>query len=174
MKKLLLPVTSVLSLIVALLFSTASFAQDAKPIASPRDSVSGKINGANITINYGSPAVKGRKIWGELEAYGKVWRAGANDATTFTTDKGVMIEGKALPAGTYTFFVIPTEGEWTVIFNKVPKQWGAYKYDQAQDALRVTIKPRKVSTLQERLKYVITKKGFELRWEYIQLPVSVK
>src|SRR5438067_13264250 len=104
----------------ALLVSTFAFAQDAKPIASPRDSVSGKAAGSTITINYGSPSVKGRKIWGGLEAYGKVWRAGANEATTFTTTKDIKVEGKPLAAGTYGFFLIPNEnGTWTVIFNKV-------------------------------------------------------
>ncbi|KAA8478518.1 DUF2911 family protein [Arcticibacter tournemirensis] len=176
MKKLFLLRTGALTLFVfAFLFSGSLVAQDAKPVASPRDSVSGKIGKANVEINYGSPAVKGRKIWGELEKYGKVWRAGANGATTFKTDKDVTVEGKTLPAGTYAFFVIPAEsGPWTVIFSKNAKQWGAYKYNESEDALRVSVSPRKVSDLQERLQYAITKKGFELRWEYIQLPVSVK
>ncbi len=161
--------------VYVLLFAVPSSAQEKKPVASPKDSVSAKIGKANVKITYGSPAVKGRAIWGGLESYGKVWRAGANDATTFKTDKDVKVEGQSLPAGTYALFVIPEENaEWTVIFNKVAKQWGAYKYDQSQDALRVKVKPRKVTDLQERLKYVITKAGFELRWEHIQLPVSVK
>jgi hypothetical protein len=85
-----------------------------------------------------------------LEKYGKVWRAGANEATVFTTSKDITVEGKKLPAGTYGFFAIPTETNWTVIFNKVAKQWGAYKYDQAQDALRVTVTPVKTA-MNERL-----------------------
>lgn len=160
--------------VFALFCSTVSFAQQTKPLASPRDSVSGKIGNATIEINYGSPAVKGRKIWGGLESYGKVWRAGANEATTFKTDRDIKVEGQTLPAGTYSFFVIPTESYWTIIFNKTAKQWGAYKYDEAQDALRVTVRPRKVSSLHERLRYVITGKGFELQWEYLEVPVSVK
>lgn len=157
----------------ALLTVTFAKAQD-KPIASPRDSVSGKVAGSTITINYGSPSVKGRKIWGGLEAYGKVWRAGANEATTFTTTKAIKVEGKALAAGTYGFFLIPTEsGTWTVIFNKVAKQWGAFKYDEKQDALRVTVKSKTVAK-HERLVYTVSAKGFSLLWDTVEVPVSVK
>lgn len=156
----------------AMLFSAVTFAQT-KPVESPRDSVSATVNGATISINYGSPSVKGRKVFGELEAYGKVWRAGANEATVFTTSKDIWVEGKKLPAGTYGFFTIPTATTWTIIFNKVAKQWGAYKYDEAQDALRVTVKPVK-STMNERLVYKITPKGFSLNWDKLSVPVKVK
>lgn len=156
--------------VLAAFFSLSSCAQ--KP--SPAATATGKIGAANVTINYSSPAVKGRKIFGELEPYGKVWRAGANEATTFEIDKPVMVEGKALPAGKYGFFVIPTEGDWTVIFNKVPNQWGAFKYDQAQDALRVNVKPKKSAALNERLAYVVNKNGIVLQWENVELPVAIK
>jgi hypothetical protein len=156
----------------AMLFSVITFAQD-KPVASPRDSVSAKVSGATISINYGSPSVKGRKVFGELEPYGKVWRAGANEATTFTTTKDITVEGKTLPAGTYGFFAIPTETTWTIIFNKVAKQWGAYKYEESKDALRVTVKPV-ASAMNERLVYKINAKGFSLNWDKISVPVSVK
>jgi hypothetical protein len=156
----------------AMLFSALTFAQT-KPIPSPRDSVSAKVGAATISINYGSPSVKGRKVFGELEPFGKVWRAGANDATVFTTSKDIWVEGKKLPAGTYGFFAIPTETTWTIIFNKVAKQWGAYKYDQSQDVLRVTVKPV-ASALSERLVYKINKKGFSLNWDKLSVPVAVK
>jgi hypothetical protein len=157
--------------VFAVLFSAMAWAQ--KPVESPRDSVSGVINGAKISINYGSPSVKGRKVFGELEKFGKVWRAGANEATVFTTSKDIMVEGKKLPAGTYGFFAIPTESTWTIIFNKVAKQWGAYKYDESSDALRVVVKPVK-SAKNERLVYKINKKGFSLNWDTLSVPVSVK
>ena len=155
----------------AVLFSSVTFAQ--KVIESPRDSVSATIKGAKISINYGSPSVKGRKVFGELEKYGKVWRAGANDATVFTTSKDIKVEGKALPAGTYGLFAIPTEGAWTIIFNKVAKQWGAYKYDESKDALRVTVKPV-ASKMSERLVYKLNAKGFTLNWDKLSVPVSIK
>ncbi|RFZ91912.1 DUF2911 domain-containing protein [Mucilaginibacter conchicola] len=156
--------------VCAMLFATLTYAQD-KP--SPRDSVSAKIGEATITINYGSPSVKGRKIWGELVPYDKVWRTGANEATTFTTDKDIMVEGKKLAAGTYGFFAIPTTGSWTIIFNKTAKQWGAFKYNESQDELRVTVKPIK-SAMNERLVYKINSKGFTLSWDKVTVPVKIK
>lgn len=143
----------------------------AKP--SPAATATGKIGATDVTVNYSSPGVKGRKIFGGLETYGKVWRAGANEATTVEFSKAVMVEGKALPAGKYGFFVIPAEGAWTVIFNKVSNQWGAFKYDEKQDALRVMVTPRKVA-LVERLVYEVAPTGLVLRWENVELPVSIK
>ena len=157
----------------ALLFITNSTFAQSKPVASPRDSVSAKINGATISINYGSPSVKGRKIYGELVPYGQVWRAGANEATVFTTSKDIWVEGKKLAAGTYGFFAIPTATSWTIIFNKVAKQWGAFKYEESQDALRVTVKPV-AAGMNERLVYKTNAKGFSLNWDKLSVPVTIK
>lgn len=149
-------------------------AQDKKP-ASPPAEAKGTINGANITIKYSSPFVKGRTIWGELVPYGQVWRAGANDATTFETSKAIKVEGKDLAAGTYAFFVIPEkDGTATLIFNTEAKQWGGYKYDIAKDALRVTVKTKRAKALAESLVYKIGKKDVTLAWENLEFPFSVK
>ncbi len=158
--------------ILALFMSLSSFGQ--KPVASPRDSVSGKIGKANVSINYGSPSVKGRIIWGDLVPYNKVWRAGANEATTFTTSQPLMVEGRQLAAGSYGFFVIPGEKEWTIIFNKTAKQWGAYEYKEKDDVIRVTVKPTKSDAMNERLVYKITANGIVLAWENLSVPVSIK
>ena len=145
----------------------------AKP--SPAATATGKIGTTDVTVNYSSPGVKGRKIFGGLEQYGKVWRAGANEATTVEFSKAVMVEGKALPAGKYGFFVIPAEsGQWTAIFNKEPKQWGAFKYDEKLDALRVMVTPRKTAAVTERLAYEVTPTGLVLRWENVEVPVAIK
>lgn len=166
---------AVASALLVLFVSTNVMAQEAKPKPSPAATATGKIKGANITINYSSPAVKGRKIWGGLEAYDKVWRAGANDATTFETDKDIKVEGKTLAAGKYSFFLIPREsGTWTAVFNKEPKQWGAYKYEEAKDALRVDVKVKPLAETQERLVYKIDNKGFTLNWDKVSVPVSIK
>jgi hypothetical protein len=159
----------------AFLVSSMVMAQDAaKKPASPHLGVQGKAAGATITIRYGSPYVKGRKIWGGLEPYGKVYRAGADSATTFTTDKDIKVEGKTLPAGKYSFFVIPVEsGQWTVIFNKTAEQWGAFKYDESKDELRVMVTP-KATEMHESLTYIITKNGFSMNWDKISIPVSIK
>lgn len=157
---------------LALLFSLTSFGQ--KKMASPRDSASGKIGKASVSINYGSPSVKGRKIWGDLVPYKKVWRAGANEATVFTTSQALMLEGKTLPAGTYGLFIIPSENEWIVIFNKTAKQWGAYEYKEKEDALRVTVKANKSANLNERLVYKVNANGIVIAWENLEVLVSMK
>ena len=119
---------------------------------SPKASVSQTIGFTDVIINYCRPGVKGRKIWGELVPYNIVWRAGANEATTINFSKNVLINGKKLAAGTYSFFVIPGEKEWTLIFNKVANQWGAFTYNELQDALRTKAKPVK-SEFHEWLEY---------------------
>ena len=158
--------------LIALLIVNFINAQD-KP-TSTKEVVTGKINGATITINYGSPSVKGREIWGKLVPFNQVWRAGANDATTFETDKEVTIEGSKLPAGRYSFFVIPNEKECVIIFNKEAKQWGAYKYKEKEDQLRVTVKQKVAKTKAEKLVYLIEKNTVSLNWENWTIPFSVK
>lgn len=160
--------------VCALLFSVKGANAQAKPVASPADSISAKIGKATIEIKYSSPSVKGRKIWGELVPFDKVWRAGANKATIFTTSEDIRVEGKPLAAGSYALFMIPTALNWTVIFNKTSDQWGAYKYEEGQDALRVAVKSKKVSASKENLTYVINKNGFVLQWENIEVPVTIK
>lgn len=142
------------------------FAVIAQEKASPAMKAEGTVAGAKITINYSSPAVKGRVIWGDLVPLGQVWRAGADDATTFTTSKDITVQGQKLAAGTYSFFVIPGETTSTFIFNKVSKQWGAYDYDAKQDALRVSVPSQQTSNMEERLVFEVTADGFEIRWEY--------
>jgi hypothetical protein len=159
-------------LVSGFLFSPCRFKAQ-KTIASPRDSVKGTIGETEISINYGSPSVKGRKIWGKLVPYNKVWRSGANEATVFKTTKPVKIEGKELPAGEYGFFTIPHDDAWTIIFNKVSRQWGAFEYNENEDALRVNVVPQKGVENSERLKYRLTKDGFDLVWENLEVPVKV-
>lgn len=189
MKKLL-KIKAIAGFVAALLISTTASAQmggAAKTIPSPRDSVSGTINGTTISINYGAPSVRGRKIFGDkgLQPYNVVWRAGANEATVFKTDKDITVEGKKLPAGRYTFFVTPGEKEWKIIFNSVatPGMWGITKDgandNPAKDVLVATVIPKTVP-MTERLKYVINPGGFSnaggfsLIWDTVEVPVSIK
>ena len=153
----------ILAFSLSIFFALAATAQE-KP--SPAKTAEGQVAGAKITINYSSPDVKGRTIWGDLVPFGKIWRAGANDATTFTTSKDITIEGQKLPAGTYSFFIIPGESQSTFVFNKVAKQWGSYTYDEKQDILRVNVASQQTSTLEERLVYEVKADSFEIRWEY--------
>ena len=163
----------VLTLSLSLL-STLTWAQ-----ASPAATASGKVGEANITIKYSSPSVKGRQIWGGLVPYNKVWRTGANLATVLETDKDIKIEGKALPAGKYSVYAIPGEKEWIIIINSQTGQWGITRAgetteDPAKDVLRVTVKPKKSDSANERLLYTINNKGFVLSWENLDVPVSIK
>lgn len=166
-----------LALVFCLLLSITSWAQNDKDDKSKRPSppatATGEIGDATVTINYGSPSIKGRKVWGELVPYGEVWRAGANEATTVEFSNDVMVEGKPLKAGKYSFYTLPGEDEWTVIFNKVPDQWGTV-YDEKQDALRVNVKPVKSAAMNEQLAYAVNDNGIVLRWENLEVPVTIK
>lgn len=162
---------------VALLISTVSFAQKKAPL-SPRDSTSGVVHGAHISINYDAPSVRGRKIFGGLLPFDKNWRAGANEATTFSTDKNITVGGKALPAGKYSLFATPGEKQWKIIFNSQLGEWGINHNgeandDPAKDVAVVTVTPKTVP-MTERLKYVITKNGFDLVWETTSVSVPIK
>ena len=159
----------------AIMLSFTALAQNAKPRISPPQLATGKIRHATVTISYSSPSVKGRVIWGALVPFDKVWRAGANEATTFETDKDIKVEGKVLPAGKYSFFLLPRQNAaWTAIFNKEPKQWGAFKYEESKDQLRVDIKPTALRDTVQALDYRITHKGFSLNWEKVSVPISIK
>lgn len=95
-----------------------------------------------VSVVYQRPSAKGRTVFGELVPYGQIWRTGANDATNITFQSEVSIEGQKLPAGTYALFTIPGKDEWTIVFNNNAKQWGAYTYEEADDVLRVKVKPQ--------------------------------
>lgn len=141
---------------------------------SPLKMTTGMIDGVKITINYGSPAVKGRQIWGALVPYNEVWRTGANEATNIEFSKDVLIEGQELKAGKYGLFTIPSENEWTIIFNSVWDQWGAYDYDASKDVLRIKVTPKTHEPLAERLDFIIGKNGISLVWEKLEVSFSVK
>lgn|SRR5690554_5444766 len=159
--------------ILAVSMMLISLVSNAQEKASPAKTAEGTVNGAKITINYSSPAVKGRTIWGDLVPYGKVWRAGANEATIFETNKDIKIQGKDLPAGKYTFFIIPGEEQSTFIFNSETGQWGT-NYDESKDVLRVQVQSQESSTFEERLVYEVNKTGFEVRWADGKGQVSIK
>jgi len=111
------------------------------PRTSPNAMVGQTIGITEMNITYGRPHVRGRDIFGELVSYDEVWRTGANEATTISFSTPVQIEGKSLDAGTYSFFTIPGENTWTLIFNNKAEQWGAYNYDSSKDALRIKVEP---------------------------------
>ena len=160
--------------LLLIFIASTNFAVGQEAKASPRESVTGKINEATISIDYGSPSVRGRKIWGALVPFDKIWRAGANEATTFKTDEDIMVKGKKLPAGNYSLFIIPNEKECIVIFNKKPDQWGAYNYSQNLDQLRVKVLPNKQSKSTEKLLFIIIDNAVALLWDNWEIPLEIK
>jgi hypothetical protein len=133
-------------------------------------------SGAVISIDYSQPSVKGRTIGKDLEPKeGSVWRTGANEATIFETSKDVKVEGKDLPAGKYSLFTIAGKEEWIIIFNKTWKQWGAFQYKEADDALRVKVRPAKAPAFAEKMTFDIDKKGVvTLLWGDLKVDFTVK
>jgi len=147
------------------------------PAQSQLAEVSQKVGITDITIKYHRPLVKNRKIWGGLVPLRSVWRAGANENTTITFSDPVQIEGKSLDKGTYGLHMIPNSDEWTIIFSKNSTSWGSFTYDQAEDALRVTVKP-KVADVHNALTYEFGELQpesavIEMEWEKILVPFKV-
>jgi hypothetical protein len=155
----------------------AVFGQVATPRESQRQEIAQTIGDTKISLIYHRPNVKGRKIWDGLVPFGKVWRAGANEATLFEFSRDVTINGQPLPAGKYSFHIIPQAAEWTLIFNKDEGQWGSFNYDAKDDALRVTAKVEKAD-FREALTY-----SFEapkpdavdmvIQWENLSVPFKI-
>ena len=153
-------------------FIPGSNAQD-KPL-SPKETVEGKVAGVDTEIVYCRPSARGRKMIGGKDPYGKVWRTGANAATTIEFDKDVQIEGKSLPAGKYALFTIPNEDQWTIIFNKDYNQQGAYNYDEKKDVLRVNVKPKKTAEFVETFTIALEKDNVNMKWENTAVAFKVK
>jgi hypothetical protein len=168
---------TVVAAAAALTLAGVATAQLQTPRVSPNAAVSQTIGTTEVTINYCRPGVKGRVIWGDLVPFDKVWRTGANEATRFSVDDDVTIDGKPLPAGTYQLATIPGKDEWTVIFNTAANEWGAYSYDPKQDVLRVQVKPHEAPFV-ERMMFVFdnltdTSADVVLRWEKLAVPFTV-
>jgi hypothetical protein len=165
-------------LLTGLVISSSTKAQDDKskrpsPPAMVKQELS---SGAVISIDYSQPSIKGRTIGKDLEPKdGAVWRTGANEATVFEASKDVKVEGKALPAGKYGLFTLSGKDNWTIIFNKTWKQWGAFNYKEGDDALRVTVKPQKAATFAEKMTFSIDKNGVvTLWWGDLKVPFTVQ
>ena len=163
-----------LVLLFAIMFFNSAFAQDKSKRASPAMTSEAAIGEASVAVTYSSPAVKGRTIWGELVPYDKIWRAGANEATTFETDKAIKVQGQVLAAGKYSLFVVPTASEWTIVFNSVAAQWGAYEYNSEKDVLRVTTTPVRTAASAERLTINVDDSGLSIAWDNMSGTVTIE
>ena len=148
------------------------------PRPSPTAKITQTIGLTDVTVEYSSPGVKNRKIWGELVPYEKMWRTGANTATKITFSKDVTVAGKPVPAGSYALFTIPTKGAWTLILNKNPNQPGtASEYKADLDFMRVQLQP-KPAPFRERLAFIFSdmtddKGTLDLEWEKLRLSIPI-
>ncbi|NUN68804.1 MAG: DUF2911 domain-containing protein [Bacteroidetes bacterium] len=144
---------------------------------SPYASVSQTVGVTEVSIMYHRPGVKGREVWNKLVPYNQVWRAGANNATIVSFSDDVTINGSVLKAGKYSFFTIPTEKEWTIIFNSAADQWGAYNYDSTKNVLSFRITPEQAAH-EEWLSYSFSDLAMNsakvtLRWEKVAVSFTV-
>ena len=168
-------VYSITIFLACLVWAGSVSAQGKEVRLSPRAEFKTTLNeGQNIEVHYSAPSVRGRAIWGTLVPYGKVWRTGADEATTFETDKDILVAGEKLPKGKYALFTIPGEKEWTFIFNKDWKQWGTSSYDTSKDVLRVTVPAYKSPVFNESLLIEISDNILLVRWENVNVNVPLQ
>jgi hypothetical protein len=158
---------------LTLIFVASCFAQEgARP--SPAESASCDLGGTTIKTDYSSPRMKGRKIYGDLVPFGKVWRTGANEATTFVTSGDVKVGGKAVPAGSYTIFTVPNADKWTLIINKKTGEWGIpYKYE-SDELARVPMTVSKLSSPLENFTISYEKSSCTMNIDWEQTRASVQ
>ena len=169
-------VLTILFMFALCLVATAQ--QDKSQRPSPPAQAQCKFSdGKTITVDYSSPRMKGRKIFGELVPYGEVWRTGANDATTFVTAANLTAEGKDIPAGNYTIFTVPTQDKWTLIFNKHTGEWGIpYKYE-SEELARVPMSISKTSGPVENFTINLNQSDggctLQMSWENTQTSIKL-
>jgi hypothetical protein len=165
--------------LVVILVAALPFAQqDKSQRPSPPGTAEVTLKGKKITVEYSRPSLKGRKVGQELAPYGQVWRTGANEATSFTTEIDLNIGGVKVPAGKYTLYSLPSEGTWKLIINKQTGQWGT-QYNEAQDLARIDMKKSSLPQPVEQFTISFDKKGenaadLNLDWEKTRVSVTLK
>jgi len=171
---------AIIVMLPVIILSTKTEAQNLKiPQPSTLQKIEQDFGLGQIVITYSRPNIKGRKIFGGMEPYGKVWRTGANAATRIKLTDTVMIEGHPLAPGEYSFFTIPNAKEWTVIINSTAQQWGAYSYDSTKDVLRFKVKPGKLDKKLETFTIQFANANVEdcdlqLLWENTIVPIHLQ
>jgi len=171
-----------LSIVGLLLLSTSLFSQLELPQSSPKASIGYRVGLTDVTINYSSPAVKKRAIYGTLVPFDKVWRAGANKCTDITFSTDVKIGKVTVSKGKYGFFLIPKSGNtWTAILNSDFEQWGAYDYKESKDIVRIDVPVEVLAKSIEHLQYRIDDRGIDqgaivFEWEKkrVAVPFSME
>jgi len=169
---------SLLCLVASVLTWAQQPAQDKSKRPSPPGTADCTVKGKKVTISYSRPSMKGRKIMGELVPYGKVWRTGANEATSLTTETDLNIGGTKVPAGSYTLYTLPAEGTWKLIINKQTGQWGT-EYKQDQDLARVDMTKAEIAVPVEQFTIALDQASNDscdlaMEWEKTRVSVLVK
>lgn len=171
---------SALTLSAALSLPAVALAQGAPelPTPSPKAKVEQRVGLSDLSVDYSSPGVKGRAIFGQFLPYGKPWRAGANAATKLTVSSDFVFGGKAVAAGSYALYAIPGKAEWTVALNSGTEAWGNDGYDVKKDVARISVKPQAIPT-RERLAYIFSDTTddatrLDLEWEKVRLPIAIQ
>ncbi len=164
----------VVLIVTALIAVPAAHAQrgDDSDRASKNGRTEATIGDVSVVLEYGRPNVRGRAVWGKLVPFDKVWRTGANEATTISFSAPVTVEGDSLGAGTYALFTIPGKENWVVVFNAAAEQWGSFNHDPDADVLRVTVTPETGEHV-ESMDFVVEDSQVKLRWEKVVVPFSV-
>ncbi len=170
-------VLAMFALLTVLPISAQMGTHTGKPLASPPEKAAVQLNGNPVSIAYNSPSMRGRKIFGGLVPYGKVWRTGANPATTLTTAANLKIGTATVPAGTYTLYTLPSQGTWQLIINKQTGQWGTV-YNQSQDLARVDMKKDTLPAPQEKMTISFedtqgSTTQLHIRWDTVDVSVPV-
>lgn len=165
------------SLACSLLLAATTFAQQGGAPPSPPETASVELTKGSITVKYGAPSMRGRKIMGDIVPYGKVWRTGANEATGFATNTSLKIGGTPVPAGTYTLYTLPGATQWLLIVNKQTGQWGTV-YNQAEDLARIPMKSAKLASPQEKMSITFENTSgnsteLHIKWENIDESVAI-
>jgi len=166
-----------ITFVIGLIFALSVFAVCQGKPSPPASATCDLGGGKNIKTDYSSPRMKGRKIYGELVPYGKVWRTGANEATTFVASSDVVVGGKTVPAGSYTLFTVPNADKWTLIINKKTGEWGIpYKYE-SDELARVDMKVSKLPSPMENFTISYEKSGngctLQMDWESTRASVDI-
>ncbi|MBK5298000.1 MAG: DUF2911 domain-containing protein [Vicinamibacteria bacterium] len=158
---------------LALALATTVGSMSAQAPGSPHDTVSATVDGVKVSIEYGRPFMRGRKIVGGLVPYGRVWRTGADQSTTLTTAAPLVIGGTAVPAGKVSLYTLPSPQGWKLIINKQTGQWGT-EYDQAQDLARVDLIVKTLAAPVDQFTIEIDGGQIRLAWEMTELAVPIK
>jgi hypothetical protein len=156
---------------------TPAVAQNDQPKPSPPATATVSLNGRDVTINYGAPSMRGRKIFGGLVPFDKVWRTGANEATSFVTQGDLKIGPAKVPAGSYTLYTLPNSTRWLLIINKQTGQWGTV-YDQSKDLVRIPLHSKTLSSPQEKMSITFENTvgnitELHIRWENTEQYIEI-